>query len=183
MELSMSLSYLTHTLPSEDSEQLDEFCRNELFEVLGNRRRRYILYYLYAIDESVSCGSLAEQVTAWENDTLVDDISLRQYQSVYNSFYQTHLPTLENAGFIEYDRSQGIVHTTDKLSELGSFFQEKHTVRGAWRWLRVSPAQGAVVSGSIAVLLVYLLFQPLVNVTSVVILLVFGTILAGVISS
>lgn len=106
---------------SPEDPPLDEFCHNEVFDVLGNRRRRYIVYYLINQDCPAACRELAEQVAAWENDAEPDQVATSQYQSVYNSLYQTHLPELEDTGLVRYDRSENLIYPTQQLAEVEHF--------------------------------------------------------------
>lgn len=89
--------------------------------MLGNRRRRYILCYLLDQNSPTECSELAKQIAAWENNLESDQVQMSQYQSVYNSLYQTHLPKLESAGLIEYDRSENLVYHTKKMTEVNRF--------------------------------------------------------------
>lgn len=100
---------------------VDEFCHNEVFDVLGNRRRRYILCYLFKQTNPIECSDIAEQIAAWENNLKRDQVPMSQYQSVYNSLYQTHLPKLESTGLIEYDRAENLVYHTNKTKEVEHF--------------------------------------------------------------
>lgn len=96
----------------------DAFSRDDVFDLLGNRRRRYILYYLQKSDEPVDVEQLAKQVAAWIDDVPVTSISERTHQSVYVSLYQSHLPKLDEAGVVEYDQSNKLVRSTDRFAEL-----------------------------------------------------------------
>ncbi|PSP51353.1 hypothetical protein BRC60_03175, partial [Halobacteriales archaeon QH_1_68_42] len=40
--------------------------KGEIFDVLQNQRRRYVLQYLERFDEPVALSDLATQVAAWE---------------------------------------------------------------------------------------------------------------------
>lgn len=97
---------------------VDDFCQNELFDVLGNRRRRFILCYLVLEKEAVECRELAEKIAAWEDDTSEDGVPTTKYQSVYNSLYQSHLPKLDSMEFVDYDRSENLVAPSDQLPEI-----------------------------------------------------------------
>lgn len=100
---------------------LEAFGDNELFDVLGNRRRRYILWALYSCPTPMESRRLAEQIAAWETDSEPDQVATSKYQSVYNSLYQSHLPQLERIGLVEYDRSNNIVTPTSKIEEVAPF--------------------------------------------------------------
>lgn len=97
------------------------FGDNELFDVLGNRRRRYILWALYSRSTPLETRRLAEQIAAWEIDSEPDQVARSKYQSVYNSLYQSHLPKLERVDLVEYDRSRNIVAPTPKIDEVAPF--------------------------------------------------------------
>lgn len=97
----------------------EEFCRNELFDLLGNRRRRSILLYLYQTTSPVESSEIATRIAAWENETPPEQVPSSLYQSVYNSLYQTHLPRLEAAGFVEYDHAENLVYPMPRIAEVG----------------------------------------------------------------
>lgn len=112
----------SNAAPSEGVEPpFDEFCHNELFDLMGNRRRRYILYYLVRQTGPIECSELAEQIAAWENESSNEQVSSGQYQSVYNSLYQTHFPRLEATGLVEYDRSENLVYPSNQIAEIELF--------------------------------------------------------------
>lgn len=100
---------------------IETFCDNEIFDLLGNRRRRFIVWYLHAETGPVECCELARRIAAWENDATCEDVTPSQYQSVYNSLYQTHLPRLEAAGFVEYDGTKNLVYPTTRMAEVDLF--------------------------------------------------------------
>ncbi|WP_225334459.1 DUF7344 domain-containing protein [Halomicrobium urmianum] len=97
---------------------LEEFCHNELFDLMGNERRRYILCFLVSADRPVAASRIAEQIAIWENDASHEQVSSNEYQSVYNSLYQSHFPRLERAGLVEYDRSDNLVHPRERLEQI-----------------------------------------------------------------
>lgn len=110
-------------VPDEPEATLDEFCHNEIFDLMGNRRRRYIICCLVHEGKPVRIRRLARQIASWENDSASKEVSSSQYQSVYNSLYQTHFPKLEDGGFIEYDRSENKVYPTDRIAEIEPFIR------------------------------------------------------------
>ncbi|WP_226010071.1 DUF7344 domain-containing protein [Halomicrobium salinisoli] len=97
---------------------LDEFCHNELFDLMGNKRRRYILCFLVSAGSPVAASRVAEQIAMWENDASHQQVTSNEYQSVYNSLYQSHFPRLERAGLIEYDRSENLVYPRERLQQI-----------------------------------------------------------------
>jgi hypothetical protein len=94
----------------------DEGDRNEVFHLLSNHRRRYTIHYCKAEDGPVSLSNLAEQITAWEQDKELAEITSAERKTVYTSLQQTHLPTLDEAGMIHFEN--GEVELTDRADEL-----------------------------------------------------------------
>lgn len=119
--MSLKVDRSSKSISSLEDSVVDEFCHNEIFDVLGNRRRRYILCYLLKQSNPIECSDIAEQIAAWENDLERDQVPMSQYQSVYNSLYQTHLPKLESTELVKYDRAENLVYHTNKTKEIEQF--------------------------------------------------------------
>lgn len=75
-----------------------------LFELLANRRRRYVIGCLQEFDEPVALADLANEVTAREQDVPLSDVLADAVRRTYTSLYHMHVPKLADAGFVEYDR-------------------------------------------------------------------------------
>lgn len=88
----------------------------DIYGVLSNRRRRYAIHYLKQTDGPIDVSTLAEQVAAWENDKSPAELSSQERKRVYISLYQSHLPTLEKRGLVEYDEDRGIVELTEPIA-------------------------------------------------------------------
>lgn len=86
--------------------------RDELFDLLSNRRRRYALYHLQYGPDETTIGALAEQIAAWEHDTTTEAVTSRQRKLAYNSLQQRHLPRLADHGAVAYDARAGTVRLT-----------------------------------------------------------------------
>ena len=99
----------------------ESLTQDVVFDLLSNPRRRYVLYHLSQVDESIQLRDLADEVAAWENEIPVDELSTQQRKRVYVSLYQTHIPKLEEAGVVSYDRESGLVGLANRSEELGSF--------------------------------------------------------------
>ncbi|WP_049936058.1 DUF7344 domain-containing protein [Haloplanus natans] len=91
--------------------------------MLSNQRRRYVLYYLNRNPGSVSLRDLAERIAAWENDVDVDDVNYKQRKRVYTSLHQTHLPKLDEAGIVDYDRDEGTITLADRATDLDLYLE------------------------------------------------------------
>ena len=90
--------------------------KGEVFDLLSNHRRRYVIHFCKQADGAVEVGEVAEQVAAWENEKTVEEIDHAERKRVYTSLQQTHLPTLADADMILYEN--GTVELTDRASEL-----------------------------------------------------------------
>lgn len=117
-----------------------------VFELLSSPRRRYILYYLRQSREPVELTTLAEQVAAWENETDVDNITEQERKRVYVSLYQTHIPRLDEAGVIEYDKDSGMVSLASQAREIDNYLDStEETVSWQWGYLLLAVASAAVL--------------------------------------
>lgn len=127
------------TLPPED-----------VFEILSNKRRRKVLYYLRKRGEPVEMKELAEQIAAIENEVSVDELTNQERQRVYVSLYQTHLPKMGDMGVIEYDMDNGIVRLTDKSDTIDRYLTSGQQSTYPWNLhyvaLMVASGAGAVVA-------------------------------------
>jgi hypothetical protein len=90
--------------------------KGEVFDLLSNHRRRYVIHFCKQREGPVTVSDVAEQVAAWENDKTVEAIDSAERKRVYTSLQQTHLPTLADADMIAYEN--GTVELTDRVREL-----------------------------------------------------------------
>jgi hypothetical protein len=82
---------------------------DQIYHLLQNERRRYVLRYLHEAEGKVLMRDIAEQVAAWENNSTIQAITSDERQRVYIPLYQSHLPKLDEKGIIEYDQSRGTI--------------------------------------------------------------------------
>ncbi|GAA0534913.1 hypothetical protein GCM10008994_07310 [Halorubrum ejinorense] len=95
--------------------------QDELFSLLSNPRRRFILQYLNRNREGIRLQALATEVAAWENETDPDDLTDKQEKRLYVSLHQTHIPKLEEAGIVEYDGDSGEIRLTDRGTDVNRY--------------------------------------------------------------
>lgn len=86
-----------------------ELPRDDAYGVLSNQRRRAVTRYLLDHDGAVALGELAEAVSAWEHGVERSALTGDQRQRLYVPLHQTHLPKMEDARLVEYDRSRKVV--------------------------------------------------------------------------
>jgi hypothetical protein len=101
----------------------DGLTKGEIFDVLRNQRRRFVLQYLKQVDDPVELGDLATQVAAWEYDTTVEEVSSEQRKRVYTTLQQTHLDKMAEAGIVEYDADRGVIRSTDQTADLSIYLE------------------------------------------------------------
>lgn len=109
----MSLS--TQSSSPSDGAEISE---DDLYEMLGNPRRRHALRYLRRCDRPVSVGKLAEHVAAAEHDIPVSEVTQAQRKSAYTALHQNHLVKLADAGFVRADRRWADIELTPAARRL-----------------------------------------------------------------
>ena len=107
----------------EEPEEPEELSLDVIFEVLKNQRRRLVLKYLKAKEETVSLGELAEYVAAQENGKSVETISSDERKRVYVGLYQCHLPKMDDMGIVEFNRNRGLVDLTETAAQLDEYLE------------------------------------------------------------
>ncbi|WP_277555481.1 DUF7344 domain-containing protein [Halobaculum limi] len=103
---------------SPDDDGPGELDRTEVFELLGNDRRRYTLHHLMRA-KSAEISELAEHVAAWENNIDLKEVDSSQRRRAYVALHQTHLPRLDDAGVLSYESTRDEI----ELTEIGENLQ------------------------------------------------------------
>lgn len=122
--MSISKIETTNTVAADDDaphEEAVDLSLDTVFEILKNRRRRDILQYLWNHDGSADIGELAEHIAALENDIEVAALSSSQRKRVYIGLYQCHLPKMDDAGIVEFDKHRGTIELCDAAAELAPY--------------------------------------------------------------
>jgi DNA-binding transcriptional ArsR family regulator len=109
------LSRIRHGQRETATERLS---KDVLFDILSNPRRRHALHFLKQRGGPAEVGEMAETLAAWEHGTAVEAISSKQRKRVYTSLYQSHLPKMQRAGIVDYDRPRGVVDLKPAAEEL-----------------------------------------------------------------
>ncbi|GAA0720783.1 hypothetical protein J2744_001644 [Halorubrum trapanicum] len=90
--------------------------QDEIYDLLSNHRRRYVIHFCKQADGPVSLSDLAERVAAREQDKSVSELTSSERKRVYTSLQQTHLDRLAEADMVEYDGRE--VELTENATEL-----------------------------------------------------------------
>lgn len=99
----------------------EELSQDDIFEILSNSRRRYLIHTLHQHNGAVELSDLASYTAAWEHEVDVDQIESDQRRRVYISLYQTHLPKLVEYGVVEYDEDANTVSLTDRVDQIDHY--------------------------------------------------------------
>lgn len=128
--------------PTDDGQSGSEGpTREEIFDVLCNERRRYVLEYIReSPEESLHLGEMVETIAAWENDKEVVETDYADRKRVYTALRQTHLPKLDESGVIEYDRRRGELQPTERLEDVQLYldYVPEHEIPWAQYYLGLS---------------------------------------------
>jgi hypothetical protein len=127
-----------------------DLSKNEIFGILRNERRRYLLHYLKTYDAPVEIGDLATRIAAWEYDEPVEAVTSEERKRVYTTLQQTHLPKMHEAEIVEYDRDRGLVDRTEHTDDLNVYLEIVD--RNEFPWREYYLAFGAVMLGLTAAL-------------------------------
>lgn len=158
----------------ESSARAGALTDDALYSVVADRRRRNAIHYLKQREEPVSVGELAEQLAAWENDKAIDDLTSQERKRVYISLYQSHLPTLDNAGVVEYREGEGTVTLSDSARRRRIYLEVVPRNDIPWNLYYV----GLTLAGAVLIALAWLEVYPFVAVPDLawaaVLLVMFG---------
>lgn len=91
---------------------------DEIFEVLSNRRRRFVVHILKQENEPTEIGHMATKIAAWENGIPLREVTGKLRKSVYTALRQTHLPMMDEVGLVAFNKNRGTVKPTEILNEL-----------------------------------------------------------------
>lgn len=133
----------------------DRLSRDDLFEVLGNERRRCALYYLQQQEGPVPLTDVVDYVTAWQYDQPMSDLGSRQRMCVYSALHQAHLPKLDAAGFIEYDAGNGEIRVRDEVEYARLYLEYDPENDIAWSTLYLGLVGVGATLGALSQLAVF----------------------------
>jgi len=124
--------------------------KGDIFEVLRNQRRRYVLQFLKQYGRAVELGDLAQQVAAWEYGTTLDGVTPEQRKRVYTTLQQTHLPKMDRSGILVFDSDRGVIEPTGRTADINVYLEIVPGREFAWRELYLS--LGAISCALVAAL-------------------------------
>lgn len=93
----------------------------DIFQVLGNARRRFVLHHLRQGGGVSTKYELSRAIAAWEHDVPAGEVTAEQRKPVYIALHQTHLPQMADRGVVTYD-DDGTVALTESVEDLEVYF-------------------------------------------------------------
>jgi outer membrane protein assembly factor BamB len=90
-----------------DSVEPPAMLDGDVYGLLENPRRRYLLYCLDYHDGEVSLSRAVDVVTAWEKDCPVEEIRSTDRRCVYSALRRRHIPRLETENVVAFDEDAG----------------------------------------------------------------------------
>ena len=100
------------------SDSRTELTEDELFGMLANSRRRYILHALAREERPVEIGELSTEIAAREDDVSVAEVTSKDRKRVYTALQQSHLPKMDETGVVDFDKDRGTVEPTPTLEDV-----------------------------------------------------------------
>ncbi|MFD1514274.1 DUF7344 domain-containing protein [Halomarina rubra] len=119
-----------NTYPKRETER-EAPSGSELFSVIKNSRRRYVLTFLLTENRRVSLAELAVHIAAKENEISIGAVTSTQRKRVYVSLYQSHLPMLHEAGAVEYNDARKYAHPVENIEVFRPYLLPEST---GYRW-------------------------------------------------
>lgn len=94
---------------------------DEIFELLANSRRRFVLMSLRESAQAIPLTDIAESMAGASQDVGSGEPDVAERKRAYVSLYQTHVPYLVDTGVVSYDAESGLVALTDRADMLFPF--------------------------------------------------------------
>ena len=149
---------------------------DQVFEILKNQRRRYVLWYLRERDEQVSLSDLAEQIAAWENDKPVKQITSSERKRVYVGLYQCHLPKMDGMDVVEFNKPRATIEPDENIDVFYSYlYAPEDNDDGAWSKYYAGLAVVTVLALPIAIAVESTVALPVVGAVTGLALAAFAT--------
>jgi DNA-binding transcriptional ArsR family regulator len=138
------------TTTNESIRDGGELSEEEVFEVLSNRRRRFVIHALKRAEGPVDVSELSAHVTAWERGVDPDEVRYEDRRNVYSTLQRTHLPKLEQKNVVTVDEEANVVEPTTELESLDIYVEVLRSREIPWSLYYVGLA-GVAVSLLLAV--------------------------------
>lgn len=108
-----------------DVEHEDHVEMDELFGILKNQRRRYVLKYLSLTEGTVKLNDLSEWIASLECEKRIQELNSQERKRVYVSLYQCHLPKMDRVSVIAYDKPRGEIQPGGQFAHVTHYLQQE----------------------------------------------------------
>lgn len=126
--------------------------RETVFDILSNRRRRYVLYFLKGREDPTKLRELSERIAAWENACEPERVTSKERKRVYTALHQSHLPKMDRAGVVDYDPDRGTIELTEATSRFDVYLEVVPRTELDWGEFYLGlGALGTLIAGLVAV--------------------------------
>lgn len=108
------------TASGEKRSAMPELSDDRLYQALSAGRRRRLLYVLL-VEESSTVDRLATVLAGWTAAESQETVTSDDYERILTELDHVHLPVLDDAGLVSYDRENGAVDIApvdDTVAEL-----------------------------------------------------------------
>ncbi len=108
--------------------------KDEVFDVFSNERRRLVFAHLKrrGADGPVDLSRLSTRITAVETGVSPGQVSYDDRKSVHTTLRQFHLPKMDDAGIVSFDRGTGRVRLTEAGRELTVYVEAVPENETSW---------------------------------------------------
>ena len=86
---------------------------DDIFGALSHNRRRLALQYFKQYENPIALGEVAERIARWEHTPAAVPADI-EVEAVRTALHRTHLPKLDELGFIDYDAASEAIHTNEQ---------------------------------------------------------------------
>jgi hypothetical protein len=95
-----------------------------IFGLLSAKRRRDVLSFLDANGGESTLSDVAEHIAALENGIEPHELTSQQRKRVYIGLYQCHLPKMDDADVIDFNKARGDIELRPNADELFRYLDE-----------------------------------------------------------
>lgn len=135
--MSTAITNSTRTETTEQPERAareESLSRSEIFEILSNDRRQYVIKFLLEQPEEYSAplGEVVDYVAERENGVSNAELDTAQRKRVYTALRQCHLPKLDDYGVVTYDNLRSEVQIGSDIDDIQQYLDYDPGSAGPW---------------------------------------------------
>lgn len=109
-----------HNQEGDAAERADSLPRDDVYALLANERRRYVLSVLHE-HGSLPLPDLADEVALREHDAPLPQVPEDAVLRVYLSLWHVHVPKLTDADVLAYDQDSDTVTLAEHAETVEQF--------------------------------------------------------------